>query len=90
MRFVYKWAGSLFVIYLFLPSSLPEVNVQLSLRPTWSFSALYPPTPIVSTKAHGYQGDGQTVSWTVAAMPDGTLIDKATNLEVSYLFWEAQ
>jgi hypothetical protein len=30
-----------------------------------------------------------TTSWTVAASPDGTLVDKASSLSLSYLFWEA-
>ncbi len=77
------------VIYLFPPAPLPTVNVRLSLVPTWSFSALHPPTPVECTKLHGGEGNTETVSWTVSAKPDGSLIDKETNLAVSYLFWEA-
>ncbi len=78
------------VIYLYPPIPLSEVNVQLSLVPSWSFSALYPSTPIQSTRQKRCEGDAQTVSWTVSAKPDGTLTDKVSNLEISYLFWEAQ
>ncbi|KLO11501.1 hypothetical protein SCHPADRAFT_905930 [Schizopora paradoxa] len=70
------------VIYLFPPQFLAEVNVQLSLVPTWSFSALYPPTSID-------EGGTQAVSWDVSATPDGTLKDKSSDLSISYLFWEA-
>ncbi len=72
------------VIYLFSPRALAEINVRLSLVPSWKFSMLYPSTAIVRS------GDVQTASWTVSAKPDGTLTDKATNVDVSYLFWEAQ
>jgi len=65
------------------------VDVRLSLVPSWSFSALYPSPPIESTRLLGRAGNSQSVSWTVSAMPDGTLTDKETNLEVTYLFWEA-
>lgn len=65
------------------------MNVRLSLVPSWSFSALYPSTPIQSTRQKRCEGDAQTVSWAVSAKPNGTLTDKASNLEVSYLFWEA-
>lgn len=78
------------VIYLYPAREVAEVNVQLSLVPSWSFSALYPSTPIQSSRLHGCEGDAQTVSWAVSASPDGTLTDKASNLQVSYLFWEAQ
>jgi len=77
------------VIYLYPPIPLSEVNVRLSLVPSWSFSALYPSTPIQSTRQKRCEGDAQTVSWAVSAKPNGTLTDKASNLEVSYLFWEA-
>jgi hypothetical protein len=30
------------------------------------------------------------VKWTVDAESDGTMIDQATGLEVSYLFWEGE
>ncbi|KAG9088533.1 Ubiquitin [Ceratobasidium sp. UAMH 11750] len=36
------------VIYIFPPVSTPDVHVRLSLTNAWEFSALYPPTPIMS------------------------------------------
>ncbi|KLO11502.1 hypothetical protein SCHPADRAFT_905931 [Schizopora paradoxa] len=78
------------VIYLFPPKLLENVNIKLSLVPSWSFSVLYPPVPI-SSDAHreDHNGETQTVAWDVSAAPDGTLRDKSSNLSVSYLFWEA-
>lgn len=77
------------VIYLFPPTPLHEVSVQLSLVPSWLFSAVHPPTPVELTKSSDGEDDTQAVSWTVSAEPNGLLTDKATNIEVSYLFWEA-
>jgi len=72
------------VIYLFPPSALASVQVNLTLVPEWTFSALYPLSDITRGK------DGSsTTSWTVSASPDGTLVDQASSLSLSYLFWEA-
>ena len=75
------------VIYLFPPSDLPSVTVELLLTSTWSFSAVYPPpqTPI----SPGERQATQSLTWAVAAELSGTLVDKMTGTEVSYLFWEA-
>ncbi|KAF8603243.1 hypothetical protein BDV93DRAFT_544909 [Ceratobasidium sp. AG-I] len=81
-------AGGKPVIYIFAPQSQRDVQVQLSLVDSWSFSALYPPTSIMPGPATNPRL-AQSVSWTVDASPDGTLVDKGTNREVSYLFWEA-
>ena len=35
------------------------------------------------------EGGGQRVEWAVSARPDGTLVEKGSMLELSYLFWEA-
>lgn len=77
------------VIYLFPPASTSDIHVQLSLVPVWTFSALYPP---VKVKSQGTNGAdiGETVTWVVDATPDGTLFDKGTSREVTYLFWEAR
>ncbi|KAL5637692.1 hypothetical protein ACGC1H_002082 [Rhizoctonia solani] len=76
------------VIYLFPPSPTSNIQVQLSLVQSWTFSELYPPTTITaSTKAT--EALGQTIAWTVNAQPDGTLWDHATEREIAYLFWEA-
>ncbi|KAI0246381.1 hypothetical protein BJV78DRAFT_1255092 [Lactifluus subvellereus] len=75
------------VIYLYPPSSLSHVTVQLSLTPSWCFSAVYPPPqPVIP---HDERQSAQSLTWTVAAEPDGTLVDRTTGTEVSYLYWEA-
>lgn len=74
------------VIYLFPPSeSELEASVKLSLVREWAFSAIYPVVPIVPSSA-----GGQALEWTVKARPDGTLVEKNSELEVAYLFWEAE
>jgi hypothetical protein len=75
------------VIYLYPPSSLSHVAVQLSLASSWRFSAVYP-QPQSTTTPDEHQSN-QSLTWTIAAEPDGTLVDKTTGTEVSYLFWEA-
>lgn len=77
------------VIYLFPPQPQQDIHVHLSLVDSWTFSALYPPTPL-KTGPTANPRLGQSVSWAVDASPGGTLLDKGTNREVSYLFWEAQ
>jgi hypothetical protein len=74
------------VIYLYSPTRLPEVTVELLLMPSWRFSAVYPPPQ--TTIPPGSHHTAQSLTWAVAAEPDGTLVDK-TGTEVSYLFWEA-
>ncbi len=56
------------------PKKTMDVNVQLDYKGT--LTTTYP----------SYQQGG----WNVTANPDGTLIDKATNKEYSYLFWEGE
>ena len=68
------------VIYLYPPSRLPEVTVELLLTSSWSFSAIYPCEK---------QTTAQSFTWIVAAEPDGRLVDKTTGAEVTYLYWEA-
>jgi hypothetical protein len=34
--------------------------------------------------------DWERVTWNVDAQPDGVMVDKATGLEVAYLFWEGE
>ena len=71
------------VIYLYSPSSLSHVIVQLSLTLSWCFSAVYPPPqPVMVYELQS----AQSVTWTVAAEPDGIL---TTGTEASYLYWEA-
>ncbi|KAH9175574.1 hypothetical protein EDB89DRAFT_1945346 [Lactarius sanguifluus] len=59
------------VVYLYPPSSLADVTVELALASSWQ-----PHT-------------AQSLTWTVAAEPDGTLVDKTSGMQVSYLYWEA-
>jgi len=75
------------VIYLFPPYILPSVTVELLLTSTWSFSAIYPP-PQTSSPS-GERQAPQSLTWAVAAEPSGTLVDKMTGTEVTYLYWEA-
>jgi len=75
------------VIYLYPPSSLPDVTVELLLTSTWSFSAMYPPPQ--SSIPSGERQTAQSLTWAIAAEPSGTLVDKTSGAEVSYLYWEA-
>lgn len=75
------------VIYLYPPSSLADVTVELALTPSWRFSAVHPPP--WSTVPLGVPHTAHSLTWTVAAEPDGTLVDKTSGMEVSYLYWEA-
>ena len=75
------------VIYLYPPSSLTDVTVELALTSSWRFSAVHPPPR--TTVPPGEPHTAQSLTWTVAAEPNGTLVDKASGMEVSYLYWEA-
>ncbi|KAI0787401.1 ubiquitin-domain-containing protein [Fomes fomentarius] len=72
------------VIYLFPPRPFSDVTVSVRLAPQWSFSHIY---PLMQVKA--LANDMQSISWSVSAGKDGTLVDKRTNVDLSYLFWEA-
>lgn len=74
------------VIYVWTPG--PQViSVGLSLVPQWEFSVLYPVAPIALVKLP--EGTGQGITWNIQTRDDGTILDEATGLEVTYLFWEA-
>ena len=75
------------VIYLYPPSSLADVTVELTLVPSWRFSVVHPPPQ--TTVPPGQPHTAQSVTWTVAANPNGMLLDKTSGMEVSYLYWEA-
>jgi len=75
------------VIYIYPPSSLADVTVELALTSSWRFSAVHPPPQ--TTVPPGEPHTAQSLTWTVSAEPDGTLVDKTSGLEVSYLYWEA-
>ena len=78
------------VIYLYPPSRFLDVTVKLTLTPPWSFSAVYPqvqgPTKIVGDSPTAIQ----SVTWAVQAKADGTLKEKTTGTDVTYLYWEAE
>jgi hypothetical protein len=92
------------VIYVYPPQPT-SVDVTLSLCPQceslayypWqetltaagSISAVHPPTQIIGPSSEQTH-DWERVKWTVNAEVDGTMVDKATGLEVSYLFWEGE
>ncbi|KAG8723739.1 hypothetical protein FRC09_001946 [Ceratobasidium sp. 395] len=84
--FIRTQKGGKPVIYLFPPVPTTDIRLDLALVKSWDFSALYPATPISTSKCGVL---GQTVSWTVDAKPDGTLFDYQIQREVAYLFWEA-
>ncbi|KAH8986043.1 hypothetical protein EDB86DRAFT_3105465 [Lactarius hatsudake] len=75
------------VIYLYPPSNLADVTVDLALAPSWRFSAVHPPPR--TTVPPGEPHTAQSLTWTVAAEPKGVLVDKTSGMEVSYLYWEA-
>ncbi|KAI9453251.1 hypothetical protein BJY52DRAFT_1289875 [Lactarius psammicola] len=75
------------VIYLYPPSSLADVTVELALASSWRFSAVHPPPQ--TTVPPGEPHTAQSLTWAVAAKPNGTLVDKTSGMEVSYLYWEA-
>jgi len=84
---VLRLRGGKPVIYLYPPTSLPNITLELLLTSAWHFSAVYPSpqTTIPSSENQPIQG----LTWEVAAEPDGTLVNKSTGTEVSYLYWEA-
>ncbi|KAH6904693.1 hypothetical protein BKA70DRAFT_1565659 [Coprinopsis sp. MPI-PUGE-AT-0042] len=57
---------------------IPQTNNE------WEFSAIYPVVPAKAEKA-----GGQTLTWTVTTLPDGSLRETQTGMDVSYLYWEA-
>jgi hypothetical protein len=73
------------VIYLFSPTDI-DVTVTLTLDDEWSLSVVYPVVPIKALE----NDQGSQVQWNVCAHQDGSLSDRATSLDVSYLFWEAE
>jgi hypothetical protein len=81
---VLKLRGGKPVIYLFTPQTI-DARVSLRLVPSWSFSAIYPVSSIKSE-----ENGGQEIIWDVVVKPDGTMKDKSSGSEVSYLYWEAK
>ncbi|KAG1893681.1 uncharacterized protein F5891DRAFT_962575 [Suillus fuscotomentosus] len=69
------------VIYLYSPSDI-DVSVKLSLIPEWKLSVIY---PVVTT-----EDNGRRLEWNVRTHQDGSLTERDSGLNVSYLFWEAE
>ncbi|KAH6904692.1 hypothetical protein BKA70DRAFT_528514 [Coprinopsis sp. MPI-PUGE-AT-0042] len=85
IHLVPRLRGAKPVIYLYPPKGeTVQAQVHLSLAPEWEFSAIYPVVPA----KHGATG-GQTLSWIVKTLPDGSLHETQTKMDVSYLYWEA-
>ena len=76
------------VIYLYPPSRLSDVIVELHLTSSWSFSAVYPSPQSANPSVANHIG-AQSLTWAIEAEPDGTLVEKTTGVEVTYLYWEA-
>jgi len=76
------------VIYLYPPTRLPDVIVELLLTSSWSFSAVYPSPQTANPPGENSIG-AQSLTWGVEAEPDGRLVEKTTGVEVTYLYWEA-
>ncbi|KAF7291457.1 hypothetical protein MKEN_01489100 [Mycena kentingensis (nom. inval.)] len=74
------------VVYLRAPKVM-DATVRVSLVPEWSFSAIYPVAFVEKPEGSALH---HAVSWSVRVRADGTLVDKGTGTEVSYLFWEAE
>ncbi|KAG2128678.1 uncharacterized protein EDB93DRAFT_1214362 [Suillus bovinus] len=82
LYFLMDQVGGKPVIYVYSPSDM-DVSVKLTLSPEWSFSAIY---PIVTLK----QDNGEHIEWNVRTHQDGSLTERNSGLDVSYLFWEAK
>ncbi|KAK4704491.1 hypothetical protein P7C70_g1725, partial [Phenoliferia sp. Uapishka_3] len=72
------------IIYLFPPTPLADATVKLSLSRDWTFSALYPISPITPNKS-----GGSSTTWTVSASTNGELTEITSGTKLSSLFWEA-
>jgi ubiquitin C len=79
-----RMVGGKPVIYLFTPQTA-DARVSLHLSPSWSFSAMYP-VSLIKSEDDG----GQQITWDVVVKPDGTMKDKSSGSDVSYLYWEAK
>jgi ubiquitin len=84
IHLVLRLRGGKPVIYLFTPQTV-EARVSLHLVFSWSFSAIYPVSSIKSE-----EDGGQKITWDVVVNPDGTMKDKLSGSDVSYLYWEAK
>ncbi|PIL28581.1 hypothetical protein GSI_08622 [Ganoderma sinense ZZ0214-1] len=85
LHLVCRLRGGKPVIYLLPPRPIPDATVSVSLVSQWSFSHVY---PLAAPKQ--LEDGRQCIEWTVSVQPDGTLVEKHTNTELAYLFWEAE
>ena len=69
------------VVYLFPPRPLPCATVSVRLVSQWNFTHVY---PLINAKTSA--NGKKSITWSVSADIDGTLIDKGSNTELSYLF----
>ena len=76
------------VIYLYPPSHLPDVIVELLLTSSWSFPAVYP-SPQATIPSDENPIAAQSLSWAIEAEPDGRLVEKTIGVEATNLYWEA-
>ncbi|CAE6507122.1 unnamed protein product [Rhizoctonia solani] len=76
------------VIYIFSPNLTTNVQVELSLHQSWTFTGIYPLTTVTTTTKDNMPGR-ESISWVVDAHPGGILWDHGTKREITYLFWEA-
>ncbi|KAH8103028.1 hypothetical protein BXZ70DRAFT_927741 [Cristinia sonorae] len=88
VHLITKLRGGKPVIYVFTPRP-QAVSVGLNLSRQWEFSAIYPVAKIDSSDPRSKITKGQRIQWNVHTQENGTLLDQATGLEVSYLYWEA-
>ncbi|KDQ61777.1 hypothetical protein JAAARDRAFT_122756 [Jaapia argillacea MUCL 33604] len=74
------------VIYIYPPKEM-EVSVEVELKGAWEFETVYPVVPVEKALTGGRKGE--RILWEVVARRDGTMTEKGTGLEISYLYWEA-
>lgn len=72
-------------IYLLSATPLETVTVSVSLQPEWDFTVLYP----LTTKTKHDPKSTSEITWVVSVQTDGTLVNRLTGRQSSYLFWEA-
>ncbi|KAH9060143.1 hypothetical protein EDB87DRAFT_1728898 [Lactarius vividus] len=81
---LFGFRGKKPVTYLYPPSSLADITVELALASSWRFSAVHPPPQ--TTIPPGQPHTAQCVTWTVAAEPNGTLVDKLKHEYIALRF----
>lgn len=77
--------GGIPAIYLLSATPLEMVTVSVSLQPGWDFTVIYP----LTTKTKHDPKSTSEITWVVSVQTDGTLVNRLTGRQSSYLFWEA-